>query len=98
MKDMNKSFEQLRNRVPSAKRPGKRTSKIHLLHLAIKYIKHLKFLLSFPAGQVIPPQIVQFDPSVEAWNKLKHYNNEYSAADKKHWECIKHGLYFQKNV
>ena len=57
MKDMNKSFEQLKKRVPLARRGGKRTSKIRLLHLAIKYIKHLKFLLSFPAGQTIPPQI-----------------------------------------
>lgn len=70
MKDMNKSFEQLKKRVPLARRGGKRTSKIRLLHLAIKYIKHLKFLLSFPVGQTIPPQIVQFDPSVEAWTKL----------------------------
>ena len=57
MKDMNKSFEQLKKRVPLARRGGKRTSKIRLLHLAIKYIKHLKFLLSFPVGQTIPPQI-----------------------------------------
>ena len=46
MKDMNKSFEQLRKRVPfSCKKSGKRISKIESLHLAIKYIKHLKYLL-----------------------------------------------------
>lgn len=70
MKDMNKSFEQLRERLPFLKPPGKRLSKIESLQLAIKYIKHLKYLLSFPPDQRIPPQIVEFDPSLEAWHRL----------------------------
>merc|ERR1719342_1719071 len=74
---MNKSFEQLMNcstqlreRLPFLKPPGKRLSKIESLRLAIKYIKHLKYLLSFPPDQRIPPQIVEFDPSLEAWHRL----------------------------
>ena len=70
MRDMNMSFEQLRKRVPYCRKKGKRISKIESLHLAIKYIKHLKYLLSFPPGQDIPEQIIQFDPSQDAWNKL----------------------------
>ena len=72
MRDMNMSFEQLRKRVPYCRKKGKRTSKIESLHMAIKYIKHLKYLLSFPPGQHIPKQIIQFDPSQEAWKKLGH--------------------------
>jgi len=70
MKDMNKSFGQLRERLPILKPPGKRLSKIESLRLAIKYIKHLKYLLSFPPDQQIPPQIIAFDPTKEAWHRL----------------------------
>ncbi len=40
--------------------------------LAIKYIRHLQYLLSFPPGQKIPSHIVEFDPSVSAWVKGKN--------------------------
>lgn len=73
MRDMNKSFEQLRERLPCLKPPGKRISKIESLKLAIKYIKHLKYLLSFPIDQKIPPQIEEFDPTCEAWMRIPHY-------------------------
>ena len=47
MRDMNRSFEQLRARVPGTRR-GRRTSKIESLQLAIAYIRHLQSLLSLP--------------------------------------------------
>ena len=37
--------------------------------LAIKYIKHLQYLLSFPPNQPIPQHIVAFDPVHPAWGK-----------------------------
>ena len=37
--------------------------------LAIKYIKHLQYLLSFPPNQAIPQHIVAFDPVHPAWGK-----------------------------
>jgi len=70
MKDSNKSFAQLRSRLPMIKPAGKRMSKIESLRMAIKYIKHLKYLLSFPPDQEIPQEIVQFDPNSEAWTRL----------------------------
>ena len=47
MRDMNRSFEQLRARVPGTRR-GRRTSKIESLQLAIAYIRHPQSLLSLP--------------------------------------------------
>ena len=47
MRDMNRSFDQLRARVPGTRR-GRRTSKIESLQLAIAYIRYLQSLLSLP--------------------------------------------------
>lgn len=49
--------------------------------LAIKYILHLQYLLSFPPGQKIPSHIVQFDPSVPAWERSKNIPGAVSLAD-----------------
>ena len=67
MKSCNKIFSHLRATVPNR---SKRLSKIETLRLAIKYIKHLKYLLSFPADQPLPDRLVQFDPSSDAWDRL----------------------------
>lgn len=37
--------------------------------LAIKYIKHLQYLLSFAPDAKIPPHLVEFDASLPAWAK-----------------------------
>ena len=75
MRDSNKSFAQLRARLPLIKPAGKRMSKIESLRMAIKYIKHLKYLLSFPPDQDIPQEIIQFDPNSDAWTRLPGLSN-----------------------
>ena len=62
MKDCNKIFAQLRAGLPTTKSSGKRVSKIETLRTAIKYIKHLQYLLSFPPGHHLPQNVVQFNP------------------------------------
>ena len=48
--------------------------------LAIKYIKHLQYLLSFPPNQAIPQHIVAFDPVHPAWGKSASVSiNEHSS-------------------
>ena len=70
MRDMNKSFQLLRARLPSCQRPsGKRLSKIESLRLAVKYIKHMQYLMAIPPNQNIPQHIVEFDPGVPSWRK-----------------------------
>ena len=52
-----------------------------LSRLAIKYIRHLQYLLSFPPGQKIPAHIVEFDPSLPAWIKSKNLPGAVSIED-----------------
>lgn len=49
--------------------------------LAIKYILHLQYLLSFPPNQKIPNHIVKFDPSIPAWVRGKNIPGAVSLAD-----------------
>ena len=63
MKDCNKIFTQLREGLPLTRASGKRLSKIETLRMAIKYIKHLKTVLSYPVGQHVPDHVLTFDPS-----------------------------------
>ena len=68
MRDSNKTFNELRQKLP----PGKKLSKVETLKMAIKYIKHLKYLTSFPENQEIPPHVAAFDPDSNAWDRAQN--------------------------
>ena len=66
MKDCNKIFAQLRAGLPAGAGSGKRVSKIETLRLAIRYIRHLRAVLSWPAGLQVPAHLLTFDPSSDS--------------------------------
>ena len=66
MKDCNKIFAQLRAGLPAGAGTGKRVSKIETLRLAIRYIRHLRAVLSWPAGHQVPAHLLTFDPSSDS--------------------------------
>ena len=50
-----------------------------LFRLAVKYIKHMQYLMAIPPNQNIPQHIVEFDPGVPSWRKNPQVPNKTSS-------------------
>ncbi|KAF0293221.1 Mesoderm posterior protein 1 [Amphibalanus amphitrite] len=71
MRDMNKAFEALRERIPYCKPPGKKLSKIECLRLTIRYIRHLQNVMrmadGLPVSQYDPPPYTTPTPWISTY-------------------------------
>ncbi|XP_037081308.1 achaete-scute homolog 2-like isoform X2 [Pollicipes pollicipes] len=72
MRDMNKAFEALRERIPYCKPPGKKLSKIECLRLTIRYIRHLQNVMrmseGLPVSQYDPPPYTTPTPWISSYS------------------------------
>ncbi len=88
MRDMNRAFDALRSRLPYAKPPGKKLSKIESLKLAIKHILYLQSLLEYP-----PSQTSNFNPQITIGGRGGYYFP--SAIRPQHYEPSRLGMFHQ---